>query len=216
MVYMDKSTNKPEAQEVWQEDSLKILNYLNEEAYKELYGVIDSSTNLDALTRCRILKRILHFSYESEDLSSLAINNLFEVTDEKLELYKKNEKIFLQNVSLIKSLLKYLVTITISVNNCDIITDFLKIISIKIPREEALHKYSYHLIEVAAQLLIFNLDQRERETLTNSELRAQTYTLINIVIEMIPLSAYNKNTIVKIKNTLDSISIYCDIPLFDI
>lgn len=216
MVYMDKSTNKPEAQEVWQEDSLKILNYLNEEAYKELYGVIDAATNLDTLTRCRILKRILHFSYESEDLCSLAINNLFEVTDEKLELYKKNEKIFLQNVSLIKSLLKYLVTITISVNNCDIITDFLKIISIKIPREEALNKYSYHLIEVAAQLLIFNLDQRERETLTNAELRAQTHTLINIVIEMLPLSAYNKNTIVKIKNTLDSISIYCDIPLFEI
>ena len=82
--------------------------------------------------------------------------------------------------------------------------------------EGFLNKYSYHLIEVAAQLLIFNLDQRERETLTNAELRAQTHTLINIVIEMLPLSAYKKNTIVKIKNTLDSISIYCDIPLFEI
>ena len=78
---------------------------------------------------------------------------------------------------------------------------------------EALNKYSYHLIEVVTQLLIFNLDQRERETLTNAELRAQTHTLINIVIEMLPLSAYKKKYNCKIKNTLDSISIYCDIPL---
>lgn|GEM_PF-2456021 len=209
MNYMDKSANKPQPYLEDQEDSLEVLVNLKEETYKDLEGVIHSAQYLDNAAKHRLLQRIILFSYDDDKIRNLAIGHIFDLTEDKLLLYKENERIFLNDIKLIEQLLHYLNDKNIiNLDNQKTIVNFVKSISIKIGQSTELQVMASQLLDIIYHLLVFVLEQREKETITNLELTNQSQALINIVKDVVSISNDQNEYINKFKNIIDSISIY--------
>ena len=96
----------------------------------------------------------------------------------------------------------------INLDNQKTIVNFVKSISIKIGQSTELQVMASQLLDIIYHLLVFVLEQREKETITNLELTNQSQALINIVKDVVSISNDQNEYINKFKNIIDSISIY--------
>lgn len=211
MTYINKSSCKPQPVKLCQEDALKALVHLNEERHKDLYGIIYSSKYLEDSAKLRLLKRLITFSYDDSEIRNLAINSIFTLTEDKLTLYKENECIFLNDLNLMQSLIEHLNNnINIDINNYTTIIDCIKSLSIKLYQYTDIAQKEFNLLNIIYNLLDFILKQRENEEITNSELTIQAQLLICIAKDIKNIETQH-DEIEKIRNIIESISIYCDI-----
>jgi len=212
---MDKASKKQEPQNQYQEDNLKVLEHLDEEKYKDIRAIIKSVEYLENETKSRILFRIVEFSHFDEDIKILALNRLFDLSSEKINLYKNNITDFQSNTELIKSMFEYLLECNEDLSeNYEMIRDFIYSISVRFDNEDVKEHIVVKALSLINKVLEMTLNARESDTITNPELIKRASLLREMAekfIRKIQLTNEVKNVIEQINVVIDDISVYCSI-----
>lgn len=215
MTYMDKASKKQEPQAQYQEDNLKVLAHLDEEKYKDISAVVESVEYLENETKSRILYRIVEFAYFDEKIKMLALNRLFALTPKKIELYKNNIAVFQSEPELIKSMFDYLLVCQEDLmNNYEMVRDFIYSISVHFDNDEVQEHTIVKALTLTNKILVFTLNARETDTITNPELVKRASLLRDMAekfMSKIQLTDEVNNVIDQINGIIDDISLYCTI-----
>lgn len=215
MTYMDKSSKKQEPKYQYQEDNLKVLSHLDEEKYKDISAVIEAIEYLENETKSRILYRIVEFGHFDEDIKILALNRLFALTAEKIDLYKNNIQAFQSNTELIKSMFEYLIECQEDLSeNYEMVRDFIYSISVRFENEDVQEHTVVKALSLTTKVLEMTLSAREMDAITNPELvkRASFFRdMAEKFINKIQLTDEVKCVIENINGVIEDISTYCSI-----
>lgn len=213
MTYMDKTSKRQEAEETYQEDSLKILVNLDEAEYKNLHAVIESAEFLEDETKCRVLERVMAFPGNDGKVRNLAISRMFELTDDKLKLYEAYEHIFQNDKMLTGVMTDYLLkNRQVISGKYELVRDFIKSVSVSINTSDSVEQTSCRCIELIKELLSVSLEERDNETVTNRELGSRTQLLCGMLKDFfskIADSGGKENFKKEINELLENISVYC-------
>ena len=216
MVYMDKYTKKIDPATSCQEDLLRIITNLDEEKYNGLMAVINSSEYLEDDTRIRILKRIVDFSHNDEQIRNYSLCKLFKLCDDKLTIYMENEHSFQNDYMLIIAMEEFIIASDDIINErYEMVRDFLKSISVSIASQrEQVDKIACYGNEIIRKAMAEALKARYNDELTNQELENRTRFLCSLIpgfmSKIEDLDCKNRNTS-EITEALDEISIFCDV-----
>lgn len=215
MTYMDKASKKQEPQNQYQEDNLKVLAHLDEEKYKDINAVIESVEYLENETKSRILFRIVEFAHFDEDIKMLALNRLFALSPEKINLYKNNITDFQSNTELVKSMFEYLLESKEDLSeNYEMVRDFIYSISVHFDDEDVQEHMVVRALSLTNKVLEMTLNARESDTITNPELVKRASLLREMAekfIRKIQLTNEVKNVVEQINAVIEDISLYCSI-----
>lgn len=220
MTYMDKASKKQEPQCQYQEDNLKVLTQLDEGKYKDIEAIIESIDYLEDETKSRILCRIIEFAHFDETIKTLALNHLFALSSDKMNLYKSNMQVFQSNAELIKSMFEYLLECQENLSeNYEIVRDFIYSISVRADNEDVQEYTVVKALILTHKVLEITLSDRETDVITNSELDRRTKCLREMAEKFtgkVQLTDEVKCIIEKINGVIDDISTYCSIKLISI
>lgn len=212
--YMDRTPKKQEPKEEYQKDALNVLIHLDEEKNNSLHAVIESSKYLEDKAKCRVLSRMIDFAQDDEDIKILAIKKIFDISFEKIKLYKENTNIFQNSQTLIKSMITYLLNETYVIKeNYELIRDFVKSISVFVENKDDTNQISYKAVELVNQLLALSSEERYLENITNFELEVRAKLLRNLAIvftSKIEDIKEKQKYIKSINENLEDISTFCE------
>lgn len=215
MIYMDRTSKKQEPEEQYQSDSLKVLDQLDEEQFKDLCAVIRSAEYLENETKCRILNRIIEFSQSDEKIKIIAIGKIFALSSDKIKLYEQNTQIFQNNQELVEYMLDYLVNNERVIKEYyNLIRDFVFSISISMKNQNIGEQVASKGVNLVSKLLEQSLEEREFNNITNSELKKRAQLLIDLANKFIHKMQDMKEKqeyMDKINDVLEEVSIYCRI-----
>lgn len=215
MIYMDKASKKQEPQSQYQEDNLKVLAHLDEEKYKDISAVVESVEYLENETKSRILYKVVEFAYFDEDIKMLALNRLFALSKEKIELYKNNIAAFQSSPKLIKSMFEYLLECQEDLSeNYEMVRDFIYSISVRFDNEDVQEHTVVKALLLTNKILEMTLNARESDVITNPELVKRASLLRDMAekfMSKIQLTDEVKNVIEQINGVINDISLYCSI-----
>lgn len=213
MLYMDKGKKKKEPEAKYQEDSLKILEKMNEEEYKDLFAVIESVEYVEDERKCRILDRIINFSQNDDAVRVSAMRKLFALHDNKIKLYTENTQMVQNNEELMKDMLMYLLEDTaIYGAEYELIKEFLYAVAVAADSKDMSAHIAEKCLDLVLNLLEFALNERDQENITNAELEKRAGLLIEIAEKFINRIEDEEKLMELVQNIdecLDNISIYC-------
>ena len=215
MIYMDKSSKKQEPKYQYQKDNLKVLVYLDEEKYKDINAVIEALEYLENETKSRILYRIVGFAHFDEDIKILALNRLFALSAEKMDLYKNNIQAFQSNKELRKSMFRHLIECHEDLSdNYEEVRDFICSISVRYENEDVQERTVVEALSLIAKVLGMTLSAREMDAITNPELVKRASFLRDMAEKFknkIQSTDEVKSVIENINGVIEDISTYCSI-----
>ena len=166
-------------------------------------------------TKSRILYRIVEFAHFDEDIKILALNRLFALTAEKIDLYKNNIQAFQSNTELIKSMFEYLIECQEDLSeNYEMVRDFIYSISVRFENEDVQEHTVVKALSLTTKVLEMTLSARELDAITNPELvkRASFFRdMAEKFINKIQLTDEVKCIIENINGVIEDISTYCSI-----
>lgn len=182
MPYMDRAVQRQEPQELYQEDALKILVHLDEKNNRDLFAVIHSVEFLDEAVQYRVLRRMADFAQNDEAVREVTINRLFELTDDKIKLYKENESVFQNSPILISAMIQYLLGNTSIIAHGDqFIQDFIQSVSVTLEHLNPAEEVACKVIELLQEFLSQSLAEREEERIRNTDLDERTRFANNLL-----------------------------------
>ena len=166
-------------------------------------------------TKSRILFRIVEFAHFDEDIKMLALNRLFALSPEKINLYKNNITDFQSNTELVKSMFEYLLESKEDLSeNYEMVRDFIYSISVHFDDEDVQEHMVVRALSLTNKVLEMTLNARESDTITNPELVKRASLLREMAekfIRKIQLTNEVKNVVEQINAVIEDISLYCSI-----
>lgn len=108
LTYIEKYNKEHFIEKQYMKDNMELIVNLDEVQYDENDSLLNAIEHLELKTKESVLNRLVLFANYDLELKSIALERVFYLTNNKIQLYKDNQTLFQNNSILITRFLNYL------------------------------------------------------------------------------------------------------------
>ena len=108
LTYIEKYNKEHVIEKQYMKDNMELIVNFDEVQYDENHSLLNAIEHLEIKTKENVLNRLVLFTNYDLELKSMALERVFHLTNNKIQLYKDNQTLFQNNSILISGFLNYL------------------------------------------------------------------------------------------------------------